>query len=202
MGNVLLRFSHRRSASQLAAVLGIDEDAVWQFVFTGSPALNDRCDSGEVPAHDFRVRLCREFCGDRPWPDQQSLTRAAGDIFEVNAAMLPIVAQLRAAGYGIGLLSNTCDMHWEFILSRRYALFPHGFDALLLSYQEKLMKPQPEIYRLAAQRAGVEPGQIVYVDDLEPNVAGARAAGLDAILFTTAAAYADELRQRGIRFNY
>jgi putative hydrolase of the HAD superfamily len=46
----------------------------------------------------------------------------------------------------------------------------------------KLHKPQPEIYRLASERIGVEPGACLFVDDLRENCAGAEAVGMTAIL--------------------
>ena len=42
-------------------------------------------------------------------------------------------------------------------------------------------KPDPRIYRIAAERLGVEPGECLFVDDQPPFVEGARAAGMDAV---------------------
>ena len=52
------------------------------------------------------------------------------------------------------------------------------------------------------QKAGVAPQDVFYVDDLSANVEGAKRVGFDAVLYTTPAAYAEELRRRDIRFNY
>jgi putative hydrolase of the HAD superfamily len=43
-------------------------------------------------------------------------------------------------------------------------------------------KPKPEIFLLAAERLGIEPGDCVFVDDLRENVAGAEAVGMTAVL--------------------
>ena len=59
-----------------------------------------------------------------------------------------------------------------------------------------------EFPALAARQAGVAPEEVFYTDDIPKNVEGARAAGFDAVLFTTAAQYAADLRARGVRFNY
>jgi FMN phosphatase YigB (HAD superfamily) len=48
-------------------------------------------------------------------------------------------------------------------------------------------KPQPEIYRLAADRLGVEPAQCIFVDDLRENCEGAEAVGMTALLHRDAA---------------
>jgi 2-haloacid dehalogenase len=48
----------------------------------------------------------------------------------------------------------------------------------------------------------VAPHEVFFMDDIAANVAGAQAAGFDAVQFTTPQALASELRQRGLRFNY
>ena len=116
--------------------------------------------------------------------------------------MKAIVSRLRAAGHRLGLLSNTCDMHFDLFADGRYEPIPEAFEVVILSYKLKLMKPQPEIYLEAARQAGVAPEEVFYVDDLPANIEGARRVGFDAVLFTTPAAYAEELRRRDVRFNY
>jgi epoxide hydrolase-like predicted phosphatase len=56
------------------------------------------------------------------------------------------------------------------------------FDATVISGDVGLHKPQPEIYRLGAERIGVAPERCVFVDDLRENVTGAEAVGMTAIL--------------------
>ena len=115
---------------------------------------------------------------------------------------MPIIAQLNAAGYSMGLLSNTCEAHWQFISGGRFTALSNFFPLHVLSYEVKCSKPDDKIYALAAQQAGVEPGQIFYVDDREENVIGARDFGFDAVLFEGERQLAADLRLRGLRFNY
>jgi epoxide hydrolase-like predicted phosphatase len=56
------------------------------------------------------------------------------------------------------------------------------FDVVVISAEVGLHKPQPEIYRLAAEQLGVEPEDCVFVDDLRENCAGAEAVGMASIL--------------------
>ena len=56
------------------------------------------------------------------------------------------------------------------------------FDAIVISAEVGLHKPQPEIYELAAERVGVPPERCVFVDDLRENCEGAEAAGMIAML--------------------
>ena len=67
------------------------------------------------------------------------------------------------------------------------------FDATVISGDVGLHTPQPEIYRLACERLGVEPGEAVFVDDLRENVAGAEAVGMAAVLHRHSAATIAEL---------
>ena len=55
-------------------------------------------------------------------------------------------------------------------------------DAVVISAEEGLHKPQPEIYLLAAERVGLDARECVFVDDLRENCAGAEAVGMTAVL--------------------
>jgi FMN phosphatase YigB (HAD superfamily) len=197
LGNVLLFFDHRKAAAQMAAHFACPAERMWDLVFAGG--MNDRLDAGTFTTRGMYDALCDEVgCS----PDYDAVCTAGADIFEMNFSMSAVVTHLKNAGYRTGILSNTSDLHWQFISRGRYAFLQTMFDVVVLSYEHQAMKPKPEIYHLAAKMAGVTPEEIFYVDDLLKNVDGARAAGFDAVQYTTTAAYVDELRRRGIRTNY
>lgn len=58
-----------------------------------------------------------------------------------------------------------------------------AFDLLVISAEEGVAKPDPEIYRRALDRLSVEAGEAIFVDDMPANVEGAQALGLAGILF-------------------
>jgi len=58
------------------------------------------------------------------------------------------------------------------------------FDGVVISGAERLRKPDPRIYRLAAERVGVEAKACVFVDDVARNAEGAKAVGMHAIHHT------------------
>ena len=90
--------------------------------------------------------------------------------------MLEAVRAVRAAGVLTGLVSNSWVMeHYD---ARLRALF----DAVVISGEVGLHKPQPEIFVMAAERLGVTPERCVFVDDLRENCAGAEAVGMAAVL--------------------
>jgi len=83
--------------------------------------------------------------------------------------------------YRLLLLSNTNALHFAG-LEANYPLLQH-FHHHVLSYRVQVMKPDPEIYRKAAELAGCKAGECLFIDDLEENVAGAQRAGMQAVLF-------------------
>jgi FMN phosphatase YigB (HAD superfamily) len=72
------------------------------------------------------------------------------------------------------------------------------FDAQVFSCEVGALKPDPRTYRAALAALDVEPGETVFVDDVPTNVCGARALGLDAILFRGTAPLRRELARRGL----
>jgi 2-haloacid dehalogenase len=72
--------------------------------------------------------------------------------------------------------------------------FMSWFDGIVVSGQEKLIKPDPRIYRLLVERYGLKPEQLVYIDDNSGNAAAATALGMHAIHFLSPAQLAGELQ--------
>jgi putative hydrolase of the HAD superfamily len=58
-------------------------------------------------------------------------------------------------------------------------------DEIIISAEEGIAKPDPRIFRIAAERLGVRPQEAVFVDDRPENVQGARAVGMRGIQFET-----------------
>lgn len=72
------------------------------------------------------------------------------------------------------------------------------FRDIVVSGDEKLAKPDPAIYALAARRFGHAPEAMLFIDDNADNIAGAAASGWQTHHFTDAPRLADDLRQRGL----
>jgi putative hydrolase of the HAD superfamily len=103
--------------------------------------------------------------------------------------MIGAVRAARAGGVRTGLITNSWGMGI-------YDRAPTDlFDATVISGDVGLHKPQPEIYLLAAERLGVEPGASIFVDDLRENCAGAEAVGMTAVLHRETSATIDRLEE-------
>ena len=111
--------------------------------------------------------------------------------------MFAIVEALDAAGVPLFAITNFSG---EFFPPFR-AAWPDLFDRfrdIVVSGDERLVKPDPALYRLALARFGLEPGDAVFVDDNDRNVAAARDLGIHAVPFTDAAAFRAELERFGL----
>ena len=200
MGNVLLFFSHQRMAAQMAAVVGITPERAWQILFDGD--LSIRHEEGRISEDQFYDEFCRTAgVANLPVIDRAALELAANDIFWLNTPLVALVGRLNAGGYRLGVLSNTNRGHWRFVTGR-FSYLTTMFHVHAMSFDFHAMKPAKQIYLDAARLAGVDPADIFFTDDRAENVAGAKAAGFDAILFTTPAALSRELFRRGIVLNF
>jgi FMN phosphatase YigB (HAD superfamily) len=197
LGNVLLNFDHRQACRQMAEVAGISADKVWDVVFATDLEL--RYEAGEITDQEFYEAFCAAT-GTRG--DYDALLLAGSAIFTPNIQIFPIVAALDAAGYRMGILSNTCPGHWKYCFDGRYGILNAAFDVYALSYELRACKPSPKIFAGAAALAGVPPQEIFFVDDIAGHIEAARAAGFDAVQYTTTGALAAALRDRGVQFNY
>jgi putative hydrolase of the HAD superfamily len=196
LGKVLLRFDVDVMCRQMGDVAGIDPPRVYQVLL--EHPLQSEYERGRITTREFYEAFCRDT-GTRP--DFDALLRAGSDIFDLNTSMIPVVVQLYRTGHRMGVLSNTCESHWEHCL-QRFRVLGEMFEVYALSYRIGAAKPEAAIFQAAANLAGVAPEEIFFTDDLAGHVAGARAAGFDAVQYTSTPQLAADLRARGVRFNY
>lgn len=197
MGNCLLFFSHERMAEQVGQVTGVPAPKVRQFLFVDG--LHWAYERGEFSRETFYARFC-EAAGVR-LPDVSKLDAAGNDIFELNTPMVALVGRLAGAGHRLGVFSNTTMSHWDHC-TRRFGALRSVFHVHALSFRLKAMKPDSVAYSRAAELAQVPPESIFFTDDREENVAAARAAGWDAVLYTSVCELNEALRERGVLINY
>ncbi len=197
LGNVLLTFDHRTACEQVGRLVSLPASRIQELLFASG--LQDRYEQGECTSQEFYEEFCRS---SRTRPDYDAFQWANSDMFTLNVPIIPIVGHLRAAGYPLGILSNTCEAHWQHVAGGRFGAITYFFQVEVLSYRLRCSKPGPDIYRAAAERAGQEPGKVFFVDDRQENVVGACRAGLDAVQYRDPQQLAADLRGRGVRFNY
>jgi putative hydrolase of the HAD superfamily len=121
-----------------------------------------RTDGAEVAAEGLLQRM---FAASMPVP-----------------AMYDLMRVLRGEGLRTALLSNS----WGADEYPR-AVFPELFDAVVISGEVGMRKPEEGIFLHAAQALGLAPAECVFVDDMEANVAAAVGCGMTGVLHTEAA---------------
>ncbi|NTZ43124.1 HAD family phosphatase [Altererythrobacter sp. SALINAS58] len=107
-----------------------------------------------------------------------------------------LVQRLDETGISLFAITNFGADFWA--LFRPTAPVLDRFRDIVVSGQEKLVKPDPAIYRLAAERFGYSPRAMLFIDDNRDNVAAARLEGWRAHHFTDASALEAELTALGL----
>jgi putative hydrolase of the HAD superfamily len=147
-------------------------------------------ETGRIDVTEFERLLAVELATEA---DPAQARRTAGMLtrmfsgMRVDPTMLDVLRAARAAGLRTGLLSNSWGLDYE--RDGWDALF----DAVVISGEVGLRKPDPAIYALAAERMELPPEQIVFVDDLRPNVRAAVAAGMVGVQHVDVGTTVDEL---------
>ncbi len=142
-------------------------------------------DVGAVPDDELYRRL-----GKTVGMPGDVIRREWEDLVIPDQKTVALIRELKSR-YRVVLLSNAMS---EYL---RYALKKCGiadlFDDVIVSAEVKLVKPDPAIFKLALERAGADAKNALMIDDVQKNLDGARAVGIDGYLFRGAEGLADFL---------
>jgi len=147
---------------------------------------------GKISPKNFHKAICEKYDAALSY---SQFVKLWCSIFRPMPGIALLLEQLHAK-VGLGLLSNTDKLHWDYLLRE----YPEVgiFEKPTLSFEAGVMKPAPQIYLAAAANVGTACGNCLCVDDLQVNVDGARRVGMDAILFEDVGRLRRELITRGI----
>ncbi len=176
----------------MAEVCGVDEAAVRALLF--DRGLQADYELGKWNSSEFAERV---RCELQVKVSDEALLAASNDIFQVNQSVMPYVNWLEKMPLRLGILSNTCQGHWEHCC-RRFPFLRSSFQYSVLSFEVGCAKPEPAIYGRAIESAGVSAEQILYLDDRTENVVGAREMGMQAVEFHDVEDLRHALNQFGI----
>ncbi|MEW5974165.1 MAG: HAD family phosphatase [Acidobacteriota bacterium] len=143
-------------------------------------AVNELC--RRFPQHADRIRAY----------DQRWLESIGGPI----EGTIQILRSLKDAGYVLLGLTNWSGEKFPLVRSR-YPFFD-WFDTIVVSGEEGLAKPDPQIFQLLLQRSNRQAGECLFIDDSETNVAVARQLGFHAIRFQSSPQLRLELEGLGL----
>ena len=191
LGKVLIHFDFKRGYHALEGLCPYAAAEIPKRI--GRTGLVERFETGLVEPREFVEEISRIL----------DLQLDYGRFCEIwscifTEVLIPeTMLEALAARYRLLLLSNTNALHFE-MLRRSYGHLLRHFHELILSYEVRAMKPQPEIYLAALERAGCLPGECFYTDDIANYVGAARELGIDAVQFESKEQIEREMRGRGI----
>ena len=131
-------------------------------------------EKGELTAAEFSPKFAAVIGVE----DSENLVERLFSGVGPDEAMLGAVRSARRAGVKTALISNS----WGEGLAYDQSLLDELFDAVVISGDVGMHKPEPDIFHLGAEKIGVPPGECVFVDDLKENIAGAEAVGMAGVL--------------------
>ncbi|RMG59179.1 MAG: HAD family phosphatase [Deltaproteobacteria bacterium] len=189
-GNVIYRFDRNAFIGSLASDTGKDPDLLYKVLYGSDlPLLFER---GEIGGREFFERFS-EMAGLSL--DYGAFVRHFCSMFSPVEGMEELVREV-ATRLPVGLLSNTNEVHHEEVIEK-CPVYPL-FSAVVVSYSVGAMKPEREIYLRAVREMGTPPAEILFVDDVEENVEGARRAGLQGLLFEGPEKLRRDLKKLGV----
>ena len=177
VGGVLIRTQSRAGREKWATRLGMDSWELENFIFSGPSGRQAQLGQKTFDAH--WQWLAKHFGLDKFGLTEMRQDFFAGDV--MNEPLVEQVKQLRQAGYSTGILSNFADdarPRWTDVFP-----FINYFDEIIISSEVGLMKPDPKIYHLALESAGVKPEEALFIDDFIENIEGAQQVGMQTIHF-------------------
>jgi 2-haloacid dehalogenase len=110
--------------------------------------------------------------------------------------MIALVEALAARGVPLFAITNFGAEFWDQF--RPTAPVFDLFEDIVVSGVEKMVKPDPAIYRLAIARFGIDPARSLFIDDRPENIEGAIACGLHGHVFRDAPTLQAELAAHGV----
>lgn len=192
IGNVLIPWNPRWLFRKMLP----DEAALERFLEeVDFNAWNAQHDAGQRFAHGIAQHGAR-------FPQYRPLLQAYFDRWEESIAepladSVALTRKLREAGYRTLALTNFSTE--TFPRAVRLNPFLNEFEGIMVSGEEKLIKPDPAIYKLLCERFSLMPGKCVFIDDSLPNVEGARRVGMHALHFSSIDQLLEDLEVLGVK---
>ena len=106
--------------------------------------------------------------------------------------MYELLTQLKAEGYKLYGLTNWCSK--VYLTMAQFPIFKL-LDGQIISSEEKVIKPEPEIYQRLFDKFNLKPEECIFADDRAENIEGGSRLGMDGIVFKDAKQYERELRE-------
>jgi len=191
VGGVLVRTEDRSRRAELEKSLGLSPGQADEIVFN-SP-MGQAAQMGEITSPDLWAWVQEELGLDAAGLAHFRQEFWGGD--RVNTELAALIRRLHSR-YQTAIISNYMD-ELRGSLGAEYPIID-AFDLVVISAEEKVMKPSPVIFQRTLERLGCLPEESVFVDDFAHNVVGAQAVGMHAIHYTPKTVMERELTKLGV----
>jgi len=193
LGKVVLFFDNHVFFRKMAGYCSLSEADISSRVHKDWKMIQ-AFDSGKLSPEEFYNEAVRRL---QAKIDRSTFYNIYNDVFSLNPPVLDILRNLKSR-YTLVLLSNTDVERFGFIREKFPEIFI--FDEYVLSYEVGNMKPHPQIYKTAHEKADAKPEECVFIDDMEQNTKGAEDVGINTILYGPDTDLAGELKRFGLSF--
>lgn len=192
-GGVIIKINYRKAVDRFRR-LGLEDAENHLDPYTQRGIFGDM-ECGKISDETFRRELSRMVGRELTWEECQS--GWLGYFDGLPPQNLEALRRLKAEGYRLILLSNTNPYMMAWAMSDRFDGAGHGldhyFDALYLSYEQHLMKPDAALFKRMLANERIEAGETLFVDDGPKNTAAAARLGFSTLCPADAGAWAAEI---------
>jgi epoxide hydrolase-like predicted phosphatase len=191
VGGVLVRTSNRENRLMWENQLGLEELQSEEIVFNSD--VGTKAQMGQIGDKELW-----SWVGRRLDLNSEQLLRFRRDFWSGDVLDEELIAFIRSlkSRYQTAIISNA-TLALRQTLTEIYPI-ESAFDLIVCSAEEKIMKPNLEIYRRTLKKLGIEPRQSIFIDDSEVNIQAAQSLGMSAILYRSGLNIPDALRDFGI----
>ena len=182
LGGVLIDLSYENCVRAFVEVLGFER--IYELLdLSHQQGIYGDMEAGLITADEFRAAVLRD---SRPGAVPSDVDRCMAALLTgMDPAKVPLLERLAQKYPLYGLTNNN-----EISVARMHEIYEENgldwqrvFRKEFISCRMKLMKPGRKIFDAAAAEIGFPPAEILFVDDSQKNVDGARAAGWQAVLY-------------------
>jgi len=180
-GEVISVSQSEADRAALVEISGLDTELFWQLY----DRYREDLDQGVTLPREYWNLIARDAGVE--WSPATLQQLWAADIrswISVEPGTVQLLAELHAGGTRVALLSNA---GFDFSDPFRHSPMAAYFEAMFVSAELGLIKPDPEIYRVVARELGITLEQMVFIDNKKINVDAAVALGVTGHVFTTVA---------------
>ena len=192
IGGVILRTEDRQPRIQLEKRLGLKPGDAEYIVFNSE--MGQKAQRGEITSSRLWAWVQEYFKFDYRQLARFQEEFWAGD--QIDWEMVELIASLRNR-FQLAIISNAMDNLPETIA--RFDPDDELFEVIVGSAAEKIMKPDPRIFKIALDRLHVLPNEAVFIDDFAHNIKGAQEVGLQTIHFQPSIDLQKEIALLGVR---